>query len=40
VGLAVDKVALVQVLPEYFGFPCQYLFQQMLHPHKHPWQVQ
>jgi hypothetical protein len=27
------KVALGQVLSEYFGFPCQFLFHETLHPH-------
>jgi hypothetical protein len=27
----VDKVALGQVFSEYFGFPCQFSFHQMLH---------
>jgi hypothetical protein len=31
VGFVVDKVALVQVLSEYFGFPCQFSFQRLLH---------
>jgi hypothetical protein len=32
----VDKVALEQVFSEYFGFPCQFSFHQLLqknHPH-------
>jgi hypothetical protein len=29
----VDKVALGQVSSEYFGFPCQFSFHQMLHTH-------
>jgi hypothetical protein len=29
----VDKVALGQVFSEYFGFPCQFLFHQLLHNH-------
>jgi hypothetical protein len=36
VGFVVDKVALGQVFSEYFGFPCHYLFHQLLlnhHPH-------
>jgi hypothetical protein len=36
VGFVVEKVALGQVLPEYFGFPCQSSFQQILHHHNHP----
>jgi hypothetical protein len=39
-GFVVDKVALEQVFSEYFGFPCQSSFQQILHHHKHPGQVQ
>jgi hypothetical protein len=34
-GFVVDKVALGQVLSEYFGFPCQSSFHQFLH-HNHP----
>jgi hypothetical protein len=34
VGFVVDKVALVQVSSEYFGFPCQ-SFYRLLHTH-HP----
>jgi hypothetical protein len=33
VGFVVDKVALGQVFSEYFGFPCQSSFHQMLHNH-------
>jgi hypothetical protein len=40
VGFVVDKVALGQVFSEYFGFPCQYSFHQILHHHNHPGQVQ
>jgi hypothetical protein len=40
VGFVVDKVALGQVFSEYFGFPCQSLFHQILHNHNHPGQVQ
>jgi hypothetical protein len=40
VGFVVDKVALGQVFPEYFGFPCQSSFHQILHHHDHPGQVQ
>jgi hypothetical protein len=36
----VDKVALGQVFSEYFGFPYQSLFYQILHHHNHPGQVQ
>jgi hypothetical protein len=35
VGFVVDKVALGQVFFEYFGFPCQSLFHQLLHNHHH-----
>jgi hypothetical protein len=35
----VDKVALGQVFSEYFGFPCQFLFHQILHHHNHPGQA-
>jgi hypothetical protein len=31
----VDKVALGQVFLEYFGFPCQSSFNQLLHNHPH-----
>jgi hypothetical protein len=31
----VDKVALGQVFSEYFGFPCQSSFLQLLHNHPH-----
>jgi hypothetical protein len=31
VGFVVDKVALGQVFSEYFSFPCQSLFHQILH---------
>jgi hypothetical protein len=40
VGSVVDKVALRQVFSEYFGFPCQSLFHQLLHNHNHSGQVQ
>jgi hypothetical protein len=33
VGFVVDKVALEQVFSEYFGFPCQSSFHQLLHDH-------
>jgi hypothetical protein len=33
VGFVVDKVALVKVFSEYFGFPCQFSFHQLLHNH-------
>jgi hypothetical protein len=32
-GFVVDNVALGQVFSEYFGFPCQSLFHQLLHNH-------
>jgi hypothetical protein len=35
VGFVVDKVALGQVFSEYFSFPCQSSFHQLLHSH-HP----
>jgi hypothetical protein len=35
VGFVVDNVALGQVFSEYFGFPCQSLFHQILHHHNH-----
>jgi hypothetical protein len=35
VGFVVDKVALGQVFSEYFGFPCQFSFHQLLHNHHH-----
>jgi hypothetical protein len=31
----VDKVALGRVFSEYFGFPCQSSFHQILHHHDH-----
>jgi hypothetical protein len=34
-GFVVDKVALGQVFSEYFGFPCQSSFHQLLHNHPH-----
>jgi hypothetical protein len=36
VGFVVDKAALGQVFPEYFGFPGQSSFHQFLHHHNHP----
>jgi hypothetical protein len=33
-GFVVDKVALGQVFSEYFGFPCQSSFHQLLHNHR------
>jgi hypothetical protein len=35
VEFVVDKVALRQVFSEYFGFPCQSSFHQLLHNHPH-----
>jgi hypothetical protein len=35
VGFVVDKVALGQVFSEYFSFPCQSSFHQLLHNHPH-----
>jgi hypothetical protein len=32
-GFVVDKVALGRVLSEYFDFPCQFSYHQMLHIH-------
>jgi hypothetical protein len=40
VGFVMDKVALGQVFSEYFGFPRQSLFHQILHHQNHPEQVQ
>jgi hypothetical protein len=40
IGFVVDKVALGQVFSEYFGFPFQSSFHQILHHHNHPGQVQ
>jgi hypothetical protein len=34
-GFVVGKVALGQVLSEYFGFPYQSSFRQLLHNHPH-----
>jgi hypothetical protein len=31
VGFMVDKVAVAQIFSEYFGFPCQTSFHQLLH---------
>jgi hypothetical protein len=36
----VDEVALGQVFSEYFGFPCQSSFHQILHRHNHPGEEQ
>jgi hypothetical protein len=38
-GFVVDKVALGRVFSEYFGFPCQLSFHQILHHHNHPGQA-
>jgi hypothetical protein len=35
VGFVVDEVALGQVSSEYFGFPCQISFHQLLPIHYH-----
>jgi hypothetical protein len=35
VGFVVDKVALGGGFSEYFGFPCQVSFHQLLHIHHH-----
>jgi hypothetical protein len=40
VGFVVVKVALGQVFSEYFGFPRQFSFHHILHPHHRPGQVQ
>jgi hypothetical protein len=40
VEFVVDKVALEQGFSEYFGFPCQSSFHQILHHHNHLGQVQ
>jgi hypothetical protein len=34
-GFVVDKVELGQVFSEYFCFPCQSSFHQLLHNHHH-----
>jgi hypothetical protein len=39
VGSVVDKVASGEVFCEYFGFPCQSSFHQLLHHHNHPGQL-
>jgi hypothetical protein len=36
VGFVVDKVALGQVLSEYFGFHCQFSFHRLFHTHHLP----
>jgi hypothetical protein len=33
VGFVVERVALGQVFSEYFGFPCQFAFYQLLRNH-------
>jgi hypothetical protein len=33
VGFMMGKVALGQVFPEYFGFPCQFSFHRLLDTH-------
>jgi hypothetical protein len=38
-GFVVGKVAPGQVFSEYFGFPFQSSFHQILHPHNHQGQV-
>jgi hypothetical protein len=35
VGFVVDKLALGQILSEYFGFPCQFSFRRLIHTHHH-----
>jgi hypothetical protein len=35
VGFVVDKVVLGQVFSEYYGFPCQSSFHQLLHNQPH-----
>jgi hypothetical protein len=35
VGFVVDKVALGQILSEYFGFPRQFSFYQLIHTYHH-----
>jgi hypothetical protein len=39
-GFVVEKMTLGQVFSEYFGFPCQSSFHQILYSHNHPGQVQ
>jgi hypothetical protein len=34
-GFVVDEVMLRQIFFEYFGFPCQFLLQKLLHNHHH-----
>jgi hypothetical protein len=40
VGFVVENVALEQVFSEYFGFPCQSSFHQILYHHNYQGQVQ
>jgi hypothetical protein len=40
VGSVMDKLALGQVFSEYFGFPCQSTFHQIVHHYNHQGQVQ
>jgi hypothetical protein len=40
VEFVVDKMALGQVFSEYFGFPYQSSFHQILHHYNQPGQVQ
>jgi hypothetical protein len=35
-GFVVDKVVLGRIFSEYFGFPYQSSFHQILHHHNHP----
>jgi hypothetical protein len=35
VGFVVDKAALRRIFSEYFSFPCQSSFHQLLHNHHH-----
>jgi hypothetical protein len=35
VGFLADKVALGQAFSDYFGFPCQFSFQRLIHLHHH-----
>jgi hypothetical protein len=39
-GFVADKVTLGRVFSEYFGFPFQSSFRQIVHPHNHPGHVQ
>jgi hypothetical protein len=34
VGFVLDRAALRQISSEYFGFPCQFSFQRLLHIHE------